>query len=1095
MFVRFFINRPIFATVISILITLGGALAVGELPLSQYPQVTPPTIQVDCNYPGASSQVVAEAIAAPIEQQVNGVERMLYMTSQATSDGSYTLTVTFEIGTNLNLAQVLVQNRVNLALPNLPDVVRATGVTTRKRSPEMLITISVNSPDGRYNQLYLSNYAVTHLKEEIARIPGISDVTIFGQRDYAMRVWVDPEKLASRKLSSLDVVNAVREQNLQVAAGQVGQPPTNDGQSIQLTLSTLGRLTTTEEFGEIVIKATTTGQVVKIKDVARLELGAKSQDVGNRFDGKQTIGLAIFLLSGANALETGDTIKAKMEELSQFFPDGIRYEVGYDTTPFIRESIREVFKSLRDAILLVAIVVLLFLQSWRAAIIPLAAVPVAIVGTFGALYLLGYSLNNLTLFGLVLAVGIVVDDAIVVVEAVQHHIEKGLSPHDATVQAMKEVTGPIVAVGVVLGAVFIPCAFLEGIVGQFFKQFAVTITVSTMISTINSLTFSPALAALLLRPKGQNRDPLSWVIDHTLGWVFGIFNAIFGWIGRRYVKLVSLSLRVPLLIVVGYLGLIGAGVWGYPKLPNSFIPTQDKGYLIGSIQLPDSASAARTQEAIDEIVKVALATPGVAHVNSVAGNSFVLSAYGSNFGSMFIILKPFEERRTSELHASMIVQKLRTRIASAVPTADVNIFDAPAVSGLGRAGGFRLMIEDRGEVGPKTLQGQTDNFIEKANQQPGIVRLSTVYKSAAPQVYLNVDRTACLTHGVGLQELFATLQSTMGARYVNDFNRFGRTWQVVVQSDAPFRNAIEDIQRLQIRNHLGEMVPLGALLEAKEASGPLVITRHNMYPAATVNGSLAPGYSSSYGTAILEQLAEQELIKDRMGYEWSELTFIEKRIKNQGLVVFGLSVAFVFLALSALYESWLLPFAVILVVPVCVVGSLFAVWISGLEVNIFTQVGFVVLIGLACKNAILIVEFAKMLRDEGVERRQAILEACQLRFRPIIMTSVAFILGVIPLVFAKGAGAEMRTALGTPVLGGMIGVTVFGIFLTPIFYQSIDHLQTGQTNRLRYLFTEFHAILWVLSLRFLIPIFGHMRTRFGRLIQRLPRGNSGIGGS
>lgn len=1040
MFVRFFIDRPIFASVLSIVVTLAGLLAAPTLPLSQYPPVTPPTIQVDCNYPGASAKVVSETIASPIEQQVNGVERMLYMTSQCTSDGSYTLTVTFEIGTDLNLAQILVQNRVNLALPNLPDVVRATGVTTRKRSPEILMTVAMNSPNGAYDQLFLSNYAVTRVKDELSRIPGISDVTVFGQRDYAMRIWINPEKLASRNLSANDIVNALREQNLQIAAGQVGQSNGDSlGEPLQITLTAIGRLTTTEDFQNIVVKATHDGKIVKIRDVASVELGAKVQDVSNRFDNKPTVGLAIFLLTGANALEVGDSVKAAMARASVNFPEGIRYEIGYDTTPFIKESIWEVFKSLRDAVLLVAIVVLVFLQSWRAAIIPLAAVPVAIVGTFAVMSVIGYSLNNLTLFGLVLAVGIVVDDAIVVVEAVQHQVEKGLAPRDATIAAMKEVTGPVFAVGVVLVAVFVPCAFLSGIIGQFFRQFAVTIAVSTLISTFNSLTLSPALAALLIRSTKGRQDLITRLIGFVFGWFFWLFNKFFAGLGYSYVKTVSLAIRVPVLVLLGYVGLLASGVWGYQQLPIGFIPQQDKGYLIASVQLPDSASAERTREVIRKVSDIALKTKGVKHVNSVAGNSFVLSAYGSNFGSMFIILDGFDERQTPELYSEEIIARLRTAIAKNVPEAQVNIFGAPAVSGLGRAGGFRIMMEDRDDVGPKMLEGQTANFIEKANQQPGLVGLFTVYRTNSPQIFLDVDRTACLSHGVELRDVFGVLQATIGARYVNDFNLIGRTWQVNVQADQRFRNELEDIKKLKIRNHAGQMVPLGALVEVKEQSGPLVITRHNMHPAAAVNGNVAATVSTGDAIAVMERLAEVELIKG-MGYEWSELFFIERRVRDTGTIIFLISVAFVFLVLAALYESWTLPLAVILVVPVCVVGSLAAVAYSGKDVNVFTQVGFVVLIGLACKNAILIVEYAKLSRDNGTDRRTAILDACRLRFRPILMTSLAFILGVVPLMIATGAGAEMRRALGTAVFGGMLGVTVFGIVLTPVFFVVIDWL-------------------------------------------------------
>ena len=1038
--VRFFIDRPIFATVLSLAITLAGALAVGTLPLSQYPPVTPPTIQVDCNYPGASAQVVAEAIAAPVEQQVNGVEKMLYMTSQCTSDGSYTLTVTFDIGTDLNMAQVLVQNRVNLALPNLPDVVRATGVTTRKRSPEILMTVSLNSPSGKYDQLYLSNYALTRMKDDLSRLPGISDVTLFGQRDFSMRIWVDPDKLAARSLTALDVVRAVREQNAQVAAGQISQPPLARNGPVQFTLTTKGRLAEVSDFEEIIVRAKD-GVLVKVRDVARVELGSKNQDVSNRFDNKPTIGLAIFLLTGANALETGDMVQATVDQMRLDMPEGMNVEIGYDTTPFIRESIHEVFKALRDAVILVALVVLLFLQSWRAAIIPLAAVPVAIVGTFATMWMFGYSLNNLTLFGLVLAVGIVVDDAIVVVEAVQHHIEKGLKPRKATFKAMEEVTGPVVAIGVVLSAVFVPCAFFSGITGQFFRQFAVTIAVSTLISTMNSLTLSPALAAVMLRSPKSRRDPITWLLDMLLGWLFRIFNWSFERGTNGYVRLVSSAIRVPAIVGVVYLLLLLAGAMGYQIIPGGFIPSQDKGYLIASVQLPDAASAGRTRNAIDKIAAIALDTPGVRHVNSVAGNSFVLSAYGSNFGSMFIILDGFDERRhDASLSADAVMGKLRMRVAKEVPEAQVNVFGAPAVSGLGRAGGFRLMIKDIDEVGYKTLQTETETFIQQANKLPQVVGLFTAYKSGSPQVFLDVDRTSCMAHGVELGEVFGTLQATMGSRYVNDFNNFTRTWQVNVQAEEKYRDQLEDIRQIQVRNRRGEMIPLGALLNAREASGPQIITRHNSKVAAAVNGANAAGISTGEAMGALERLANDQLPRGRMELEWTEITYLEKTSKDTGIYVFLMSIAFVYLVLAGLYESLMLPLAVILVVPVCVVGSLAAVWIANQDVNLFTQVGFVVLIGLACKNAILIVEFAKMARDGGAERRQAVLDACRLRFRPILMTSVAFILGVVPLLTATGAGAEMRRALGTAVFGGMIGVTLFGIVLTPVFFLVIDYI-------------------------------------------------------
>lgn len=1047
MFSRFFIDRPIFATVISLLITLAGGVALQRLPIAQYPPVAPPTVQVDCNYPGASSAVVSQTVAAPIEQQVNGVENMLYMASQSTNDGSYTLTVTFKPGIDLNLAQVLVQNRISLALPMLPDVVRQTGVVTKKRAPDILLTVSLNSPTERYDQLYLSNYALMHIRDELARLPGISEVLVFGQRDYSLRVWLQPDKLAERNLTVLDVQAALREQNFQLATGQLGQPPSSNGQPWQIPLATTGRLQTPEEFSEIILRVTPDQRIIRIKDVARVELGARSQDVANRFDGKPTVGIAIFQLPTANALETADLIKAKMQELSADFPDGVQYKIGYDTTPFIRESIHEVFVALRDAILLVALVVLVFLKGWRAAIIPLIAVPVAIIGTFAAMALAGFSLNNLTLFGLVLAIGIVVDDAIVVVEAVEHHILKGLAPRDAAIAAMEEVTGPVIAVGFVLSAVFVPCMFISGIVGQFFLQFALTIAVSTILSTINSLTLSPALAALLLRSPNSRRDPLTWLIDMLLGWFFRLFDWGFHYSERVYIRVVARLLRIPALVLCVYGGLLVLTWWGFIQLPTGFIPAQDKGYLIASVQLPDASAAQRTRDTIARIERIALDTPGVRNVNSVAGNSFVLSAYGSNFGSMFIILEEFEHRRDPKMSSNAIVANLRKRLQAEVPEAMVLIFPPPAVSGLGRAGGFKVMIESRGEVDLVDLQKFTDEVVKKGNEQAGLSSLSTVYKVNSPQLYVDVDRDAAQKHGLNLSDVFGTLQGYLGSRYVNDFNRFGRTWQVIVQADSESRNQIEDVQNLKARNLSGAMVPLGTVAKVEDISGPQVLTRYNMYPAAAITGNVAPGYSTGQGIALVEEVARREL-PDSMAFEWTEITFLESQSANTGMIVFGLSVVFVFLVLAALYESWAMPLAVILVVPLCVLSSITGVAYAGQDINIFTQVGFVVLIGLACKNAILIVEFAKYRREAGVERKQATLEACELRLRPILMTSFAFILGVAPLVFARGAGAEMRQALGIAVFSGMLGVTFFGILLTPVFFYVIDHAQGWSPFRL-----------------------------------------------
>ena len=1099
---RFFIDRPIFALVIATLITLAGGLSYFRLPVSQFPPVTPPTIQVDCNYPGASAEVVAKTIAAPIEQRVNGVENMMYMSSQATSDGSYTLTVTFKTGTDLNMAQVMVQNRVNLALQELPEVVRATGVTARKRSPEILLTVSINSPDGTYDQLYLSNYSALHLREEMVRIPGISEVLIFGQRDYSMRLWVDPDRLEARQVTVLDVLTALRAQNQEIALGHVGDGADADARRpTQLTLTSLGRLDTPDQFREVIVKNGPDGQLVRVRDVADVELGPKSSDITNKFNNKPTVGLAVFLEPDANALECADQVKAKMEEYEKEFPTGIIAEIGYDTTPYIRASIGEVRKSLRDSVILVAVVVLVFLQTWRSALIPLATVPVAVVGTFAAMSAVGFGLNNLTLFGLVLAVGIVVDDAIVVVEAVQHHIEGGLAPRAATLRAMDEVSGPVIAVGVVLSAVFLPCMFFPGIVGLFFRQFALTIAISTAISTFLSLSLSPALAVVLLRPvpAGGRRvgwgERLVWAVgvgglaawvltrlevweprppdgvESLAGWVgvavaggggffhptlFRLFNGGFDRATRGYTWGAGKLIRVPVLVLAGYGGLVAFGSWGYLQLPTGFIPLQDKGYLIASVQLADAASAEQTREAIETVTQVVRDTPGVRHVNAVAGNSFVLSAYGSNFGSMFIILDDFDDRRTPELYAGTIANTLNKRVGDAVPKATVNVFPAPAVPGLGRAGGVRLMVQDRGEVGPLTLEGQTRKLIGEMAEQPipGAVpppgqadaKLPavflgpfTVYRTNSPQLRVEVNDAECVAAGVDPLDVYATMQATLGQRYVNDFNKFGRTFQVNVQARSRYRNEVEDLARLRVRNKRGDLVPMGTLARVKTVSGPLVITRYNMYPAAAVNTTVAPGVSSGEAIAIGDQLAHR-VLPTNMGYEWTEMAFIERQNRDTGMAVFGLAVLVVFLVLAALYESWALPLAVILVVPMCVLSSLVGVYAARQDINLFTQVGFVVLIGLACKNAILIVEYAKLKRDAGDDRRTAILAACRLRLRPILMTSFAFILGVTPLAFSSGAGAEMRRALGVTVFSGMIGVTLFGVFLTPVFFVLMDRI-------------------------------------------------------
>jgi multidrug efflux pump len=1096
MFSRFFIDRPIFASVLSIVITLAGGLAVFTLPLAQYPRVTPPTVQVTCTYPGASATDVAEAVAAPIEQEVNGVEGMMYMSSQCTNDGQYNLTVTFYQGTDLDMAQVLVQNRVALAVPKLPDVIKATGVTTIKRSPDIIMGFAIQSVNGRYDQLYLSNYALRRIRDELGRVPGVSDVFLFGQMDYSMRVWLNPDALASRGLGPADVVKAIREHNQPVAAGQMGMPPVPAGQMTQLTLDTEGRLSEARQFERIVVKATSDGRKVRLRDVARVELGSKGEDVSTRMDGMDTAFCAIFQRPDANALDTANRVIEKMEDLKRDFPTGVDYDIGFDTTPYTRESINEVFKTLRDAIILVAVVVLIFLQNWRSAVIPLVAVPVAIIGTFAVMKLMGFSLNNLTLFGLVLAIGIVVDDAIVVVEAVEHHIEHGLSPRDATIKAMQQVSGPVIAVGLVLSAVFVPCAFMGGLTGLFFRQFALTISVSTLLSAFNSLTLSPALTALLMRPKemkelspplpklgiiaggaaaayfygtrhleGRFEGAPEWgvavgllVAGALVGWLvgrplnavlrlfFSAFNATFARAIRVYTWSVGIALRVRLGILAVYLGLLVATYFLFARTPRGFVPSQDMGYLMGSVQLPDAASLERTTEVMNEVTRLAKEEEGVWHAAAISGMSFALSANGSNFGSMFINLNPYSERRDPNLHSEKIASRLRAKFAT-IEGAQVALFSPPPVRGVGRAGGFAFVVEDRGDMGPQKLQERLDAMTLKGNTMPKVDKdgnpipslfgLFSVFRANVPQIKIEPDKRECMSKGVDPYDFAIAMQAYQGSLYVNDLNLFGRTYQVIVQADQDYRDEVGDIQRLKVRNRSGGMVPIGSIAKVEEQNGPLVLPRYNMYPAAIINGAAGPGTSSGQANDLMEQLAH-ELLPESMAYEWTDMSYLEKTAGSTAMSIFSLAVLMVFLVLAAQYESWGLPLAVILVVPMCLLSAVVGVNIAAMDINIFTQVGFVVLVGLASKNAILIVEFAKSRREVGAPVREATLEACRLRLRPIIMTSLAFILGAVPLVTSEGAGAEMRQALGVAVFGGMIGVTMFGLFLTPIFFYMVD---------------------------------------------------------
>ncbi|BBL69659.1 efflux RND transporter permease subunit [Methylogaea oryzae] len=1047
-FTHFFIDRPIFASVLSIVIIVVGGLALFALPIAQYPEIAPPNVVVSATYPGANARVVTDTVATPIEQEVNGVEDMLYMSSQSTNEGAMVLTITFRPGTNIDKAQVLVQNRVALAEPKLPEEVRRLGINVKKRSPDLSLVVNLISPDHRYDSAYLSNYALLQIKDTLARLPGVGDIIVFGARDYSMRVWLDPEQVAARDMTATDVVRALREQNLQVAAGVVGQPPTPGGVDFQYTVTTLGRLMEADQFADIVIKTGADGAVTRLKDVARIELGAKDYASALYLDGQPTVGLAIFQLPGSNALDTKEAVVKAMENLKTRFPAGLEYNLVYDTVVFVKQSIEAVTKTLFEALLLVILVVVVFLQNWRASVIPLIAVPVSLIGTFAVMAALGMSLNTLSLFGLVLAIGIVVDDAIVVVENVERHLAMGESVREATRRAMSEVVGPVIATTLVLIAVFVPTAFITGVSGAFYKQFALTIAVSTAISCFNSLTLSPALCALLLERAHHDPDWLTRQLNRWLGWFFNGFNGVFERFGEGYSRLVGRSFRVASLVLVLYAGLNGLNFLAFEKVHTGFIPPQDQGYLILYAQLPDAASVERTTEIVQQATKIVLATEGVAHINAYAGWSILTGTSQSNVATMFARLTSFEQRAgRPELSADGIVGSLRQSL-SKLEDANINVFAPPPVRGMSAVGGFKLQVQDRSNAGVDALQQAAADFIAKGNQQAGLGGLFTTFRSGVPQLYLDVDRIRAKAMNVPLSEVFDTLQIYLGSLYVNDMNRFGRTYQVVAQADAKFRMRPEDIGKLKTRNQDGDMVPLGSLMDVREIHGPDKLTRYNMYPAAEVNGVPLPGVSSGQAIAIMDQLARSELPAG-FGYEWTEASLQQVLAGNVALLVFPLSVLFVFLALAAQYESWSLPFAVILIVPMCLLASMAGIWLRGMDNNIFTQVGFIVLVGLAAKNAILIVEFAKRRQEDGLDRFQAAVDAARVRLRPILMTSFAFIMGVFPLVIAQGAGSESRQILGTAVFSGMIGVTLFGLLLTPVFYVVIQAWVERRASRRR----------------------------------------------
>ncbi len=1035
-FSRFFIDRPIFAAVLSIVIFAAGLIAIPLLPISEYPEVVPPSVVVRTVYPGANPKVIAETVATPLEEAINGVEDMMYVKSVAGSDGVLALTVTFKPGTDPDEAAVRVQNRVAQALARLPEDVRRQGVTTQKQSPVFLMVVHLVSKDGKYDSLYLRNYMRLHVKDQLARIPGVGDAQPFGGGDYAMRLWLDPDRIAARGMTAGDVLRAVREQNVQVSAGQLGAEPMPNGSDFLLPINAKGRLQDEAEFGEIVLKSGADGEIVRLRDVARIELAAGDYTLRARLDGMNASAIGIFQAPGANALEIRDAVIDRMAEIRKTLPPGVEIVSIYDTTIFVRDSIKSVITTLLEATLLVVLVVILFLQTWRASVIPLLAVPVSVVGTFAVLYLLGYSINTLTLFGLVLAIGIVVDDAIVVVENVERHIEHGATPLEAAHLAMKEVSGPIIAIALVLCAVFVPMAFLTGVTGQFYKQFAVTIAISTVISAINSLTLSPALAAKLLKPHDVAKDAPSRLIDRLFGWLFRPFNRFFNRSSKRYESAVSRTLgRRGAVFAVYAALLVGAGVM-FQAVPAGFIPVQDKLYLIAGVKMPEGASIERTDATLKKMAALAKQVEGVESEVAFPGLNPLQFTNTPNNGVVFFTLKPFSERKRS---AAEITAELNQKF-STIQEGFTFAFMPPPIQGLGNGSGWSLFVEDRTRLGYGELQNAVQAFQGAASQTPGLGFPITSYQANVPQLDAEVDRVKAKAQGVPLTELFDTLQTYLGSAYVNDFNMFGRTWQVIAQADAPFRDQVEDIAKLRTRNVDGEMVPIGSMVTIKQTYGPDLVIRFNGYPAADLLGEADPRVlSSGEAMAKVAELA-QKTLPQGMGIDWSDLSYQQATQGKAALVVFPLAVLLAFLVLAALYESWTLPLAVILIVPMTLLSALFGVWLSGGDNNVFVQVGLVVLMGLACKNAILIVEFARELELQGKGIVEAALEACRLRLRPIVMTSVAFIAGTVPLVLASGAGAEVRSVTGITVFAGMLGVTAFGLFLTPVFYVALRKL-------------------------------------------------------
>ncbi len=1036
-FSHLFIDRPIFATVLSIFITLIGGVAYFTLPVAQFPEIAPPTIVVTASYPGASAEVVSDTVSTPLEQQINGVENMLYMVSQATGDGNLSLTITFALGTNLDTAQVLVQNRVAIATPKLPQDVQRIGITVQKNSPDLLMVIHLSSPDDSRDQLYISNYATLQVKDVLARLDGVGDVRVFGARDYSMRIWLDPDKIAARGLTAGEVVDALRAQNVQVASGALNQPPVPDPGAFQLNVETLGRLVDARQFSNIIIRTDPQGRVTRIRDVARVELGSQDYGANGYLDERPAVPLLIFQRPGSNALATADRLLATMTALSRDFPPGLRYDIVYNPTQFIAESVHEVIKTIYEAIALVVVVVILFLQTWRASIIPIVAIPVSLIGTFAVLAAFGFSLNNLSLFGLVLAIGIVVDDAIVVVENVERNLRLGVSPKEAAHRTMDEVGGALIAIALVLSAVFIPSAFIPGISGQFFRQFAVTIATATIISCFVSLTLSPALCAVLFKPHEAHPAKGS-LLTRPIKAFFRGFNFTFDKLSTGYAAMTRHLIRIAVVVLLVYAGLIGLAGWQFERAPTGFIPQQDQGYLITVIQMPPGSSLPRTDAVVRRAAKIILETPGVAHAVPFAGFDGATFTNAPNAGAIFSPFVPFPERVAKGLSAEHILQSLRQRLG-VIQDAFIITIPPPPVRGIGTAGGFKMMVQDKRGRGLTAVEAATQDLVGAANQVPGLVGVFSLFNTRTPKLYADIDRVRAEMLDVPADKVFETLQVYLGSAYVNDFNYLGRTYRVTAQADGQFRENIRDIANLKTRNTTGSMVPIGAVTQFRDITGPYRVPRYNLYPAAELQGNTLPGYSTGYAIAALEKLAAERL-PDGFGYEWTELAYQEKLAGNNGLLVFAGSVVFVFLLLAAQYESWSLPLAVVLIVPMCLLAAVSGLLFRGMDVNILAQVGFVVLVGLAAKNAILIVEFARQAEETGEARAAAAIQAARTRLRPILMTSFAFIFGVVPLAIATGAGSEMRQSLGTAVFFGMLGVTFFGLVFTPVFYVVVRRL-------------------------------------------------------